>query len=36
MRMSKTLAEDHVLRAVGAGGTFLGGLALCAAALLVG
>jgi len=35
MLMSKTLAEAQALRAVGAGGTFLGGLALCAAALLV-
>jgi len=36
MLMSKTLAQAQPLRAIGAGGTFLGGLALCAAALLAG
>jgi len=32
--MSRTLAEAQVLRALGAAGTYLGGLALCVAALL--
>ena len=36
MLRSKTLAEPHPLRAIGALGTYIGGIALCVALLLQG